>query len=92
MLHTKPNTVPFAVKKQPITNSLYDVSNKIGAFKKAIADISIWMVLLQILKATRFPFVAGKHQLIKKYQSYFGKQPFPWFQICLLAIMMLSKL
>ena len=86
MLHTKPNTVSFATKKQPTTNNLYDVSNKIGAFKKAIADISIWMVLLQILKATRFPFVAGKHQLVEKYQTYFGKKPFPWFQLGLLAI------
>ena len=86
MLHTKPNTVPFAVKKQPTTNNLYDVSNKIGAFKKTLKDISIWMLALQLLKATRFPFVAGKHQIIKTYQKYFGKQPFPWFQICLLAI------
>jgi len=86
MLHTKPNTVPFAVKKQPTTNNLYDVSNKIGAFKKAMKDISIWMLLLQLLKTTRFPFTAGKHQIVKKYQEYFGKQPFPWFKLCLLAI------
>lgn len=95
MLNPKPNSIQVAVKKEQPTNSLYETPNKPGVAKEVNAsEIPFWVLLLKLLKSTRTPFISGKHQFIKKYKEYFGKQPFPWFKLSLLALglyMLLQK-
>ena len=87
MLNPKPNSIQVAIKKDKATNNLYEAPKSPGVAKEVNAsEIPFWVLLLKLLKSTRIPFVAGKHQLLQKYQEYFSGKPFPWFKLSLLAL------
>ena len=87
MLNPTPNSIHVKVKKEQKTNSLYEVKNKPNAQKGKASDISVWWILLlKILKSARIPFIAGKHQFLKKYEELFGTPTFPWFKLSLLTL------
>jgi len=87
MLNPKPNSIQVAVREKEPSNNLTATPNKPGIAKEVNAsEIPFWVLLLKLLKSTRIPFISGKHQIIKKYKEYFGKQPFPWFKLSLLAL------
>lgn len=89
MLNPTPNSVQVKQKKKQKTNSLYEVKNKPKAAKGRASDISVWWILfLKMLKSAQIPFIAGKHQFLKKYEELFGTPTFPWFKLSLLALVL----
>jgi len=89
MLKPTSNSVQVKQKEKQKTNSLYEVKNKPTASKGKVYDISVWWILLlKILKSARIPFIAGKHQFLKKYEELFGTPTFPWFKLSLLALIL----
>ena len=88
MLKPRPNPVHLSVKKKQKTTNTFETPKTVGVFQGESSKIPFWYLFIRLLKSMGIPLTAAKHQVLEKYSVYFGNQPFPWFKVSLLVLVL----
>lgn len=88
MLKPRSNPVHVSVRKKQKRTQTYETPKTVGIFQSKAPKIPFWYLLVRLIKSMKIPFIAAKHQILETYKLYISKQPFPWFKVSLLVLVL----